>query len=528
MSLLGNENRWGEMNKSLAWVCGALAGFASMMAGTAAVSAQEARDLGIFQSQSDVGSVAPPGTLAFDAQGRVYTIRSSGANLWGTSDAFHFVWKKMSGDAALTADIAFPESSAASSPHRKALLMFRQSLDADGVYADVALHGNGETALQYRRDKGATTQDIAFNSGAPKTLRLEKRGDVFTLFISQSGEPLRPVGASIRLHLDEPFYVGLGVCAHNDKAVETARFSNVELKPLEKPAAAAQLALYSSLQTIAIDPGARAASVVLAQRGHIEAPNWSRDGKALIFTQDGKLWKVSATGGAPSPIDIGDASDCTGSHGLSPDGKWLAMTCVTAGHPGRRVYIVPSSGGKPRMVTENPDSYFHSWSPDGKTIAFTRPSHGSGNIWAISPDGGKETALTTGSGISDDPDYSPDGKWIYFNSDRSGTMQIWRMLPDGSKPEQVTFDEMNNWTPHPSPDGKSILILSYPKGITGHPANKNVMLRILNASDGKLRDLVEIVGGSGSDNVPNWAPDGGHFAFVSYQMLPAEATGSSQ
>jgi Tol biopolymer transport system component len=196
--------------------------------------------------------------------------------------------------------------------------------------------------------------------------------------------------------------------------------------------------------------------------------------------------------------------------------------------PETRVYIIPSSGGEPRLVTENPNSYFHSWSPDSKTIAFTRPNHGAGNIYSISVDGGPETALTTGDGISDDPDYSADGKYIYFNSNRSGSMQIWRMLADGSHPEQITSDDYQNWTPHPSPDGKSILILSYDKDVTGHPANKDIVLRILNVADGKLRVLVNIVGGSGTDNVPDWAPDGQHVAFVSYQMLPAQEAGSSE
>ena len=484
--------------------------------------------LGIFESQSDVGSVTPPGKLAYDSATGVYTIDSAGANLWSTVDGFHFVWKKVSGDVALTANIAFPLTPAGASPHRKAFLMFRQTLDPDSLYADAAIHGNGETALQYRRNQGDTTQDIAFNLGAPRTLRLEKRGDTITLFISLHGEPLHQAGASIKLHFDEPFYAGIGVCAHNKDAVERATFANVELKPLTPPATPAKLALYSTLQTIAIDNNARMAMVVLTERARIEAPNWSRDGKSLIFTRDGKLWTIPVGGGDATPIDIGGLNDCTGSHGLSPDGKWLAMTCTMASNPGRRVYMVPSGGGAPRVVTEHPDSYFHSWSPDGKTIAFTRPSHGSGNIYAISVDGGPETALTTGSGISDDPDYSPDGQYIYFNSDRTGSMEIWRMRADGSQPIQVTFDGMSSWTPHPSPDGKSILLLSFGKGVTGHPANKDVTLRIVNVADGKIRDLVHIVGGSGSDNVPNWSPDGTHFAFVSYQMLPEADTGSTQ
>ena len=260
----------------------------------------------------------------------------------------------------------------------------------------------------------------------------------------------------------------------------------------------------------------------------MQAPNWSRDGKTLIFNRDGRIWSVPVGGGEPTAIDIGNATDCTGSHGLSPDGKWLAISCITPDHPGRRVYIIPSGGGEPRMVTANASSSFHSWSPDGKTILFTRSGNGANNILSIPAEGGEETALTTGTGINDDPDYSPDGQYIYFSSDRAGGIQVFRMRPDGTHPEQMTFDEKRNWTPHPSPDGKSILIISYANDVTTHAANKDVMLRILDVGTGKIRDLVQIVGGTGTDNVPNWAPDGAHFAFVSYQMLPAEDSGSTE
>lgn len=505
-----------------------------VLMGSGVTTAQAAgHSLGIFENQSDVGSVTPPGIATFDGATGVYTIRSAGANLWERVDAFHFVWKKVSGDVSLTADVKLAAAGPASDPHRKALLMFRQTLAPDSIYADAALHGVGLTALQYRSSEGDTTQDIEFNIGVPQRLRLEKRGDTITLFLSMHGEPLHQAGASIKLHFDGPFYAGLGMCSHNKDAVEQATFAHVELKPLAPLPASTHMVLYSTLKTIAIDNNARTASVILTGEGKMEAPNWSRDGEMLIFDRAGKLWSVPAAGGEgsfaePRPIDIGNLSDCTGSHGLSPDGKWLAATCSMIGNPGRRVYILPAAGGTPRMVTANPDSYFHSWSPDGKTILFTRPSHGALNIYSIPVEGGAETALTTGTGVNDDPDFSADGQWIYFNSDRAGGMQIWRMRPNGSHPEQVTFDARRNWTAHPSPDGKSILILSYDEDVSGHPANKDVTLRILNTANGKIRDLVQIVGGEGSDNVPNWAPDGKHFAFVSYQFLPAEDTGSTQ
>ena len=484
--------------------------------------------LGIFENQSDVGSVVPAGTLTYSPSAGTYTVTAAGINLWSTEDGFHFVWKKLSGDLSLTADIDFPDKSGDQSPHRKAILMVRQTLDADGAYADIAQHGSGLTALQYRRAKGVNTQSTEINIDPPKRVRLEKRGDVFTMFVSNHGEPLHQVGASIKLHLEGPFYVGIGLSSHNPAVTEKAIFSNVELKELTPPATPAQLTLYSTLQTIDIPDNARRATVLLSEPGRFMAPNWSRDGKSLVYTKDGRIYTISVAGGTPQLLDIGDATNCSGSHGFSPDGKWFALSCATADHPDRRVFIIPATGGKTRLVTEN-TGYFHSWSPDGKTILFTRGGgHGSGNIYSISVDGGPETALTTGTGLSDDPDCSPDGKYIYFNTDRWGGMQIGRMRPDGSQPEQVTFDDFKNWTPHPSPDGKSIVFISYDPSVTTHAANKDIALRILSPSDNKIRTLVNLIGGDGSMNVPNWSPDSKSLTFVSYQMLPAEDNGSTE
>jgi hypothetical protein len=430
----------------------------------------------------------------------------------------------MSGDVALAAEMRFPMPG--HNPHRKAALIFRQSLDADAVYVDAALHGSGLTALQYRPVKGDVTGDIEFNypsiAEAPQKFRLEKRGDYFSMLVSMHGEPLHVSGASIRVPLSGEFYVGIAVCSHEKDVVEEAVFSNVSLERLEA-SSAEKSELHSTLQTISLDRSARRAEAVFTSAGYFEAPNWTRDGKSLIFDQGGKLMTVPASGGSPQPIETGLAEHCNGSHGLSPDGKWLAISCKVKDAPSSQVYVVPSGGGTPRLLTVNPTSYFHSWSPDGKTIAFTRPHPGGGDIFSISVDGGPEKRLTTTTGISDDPDYSPDGKYIYFNSDRDGKyMQIWRMNADGSHPEQVTSDEANNWTPHPSPDGKSIAFLTYDKSVTGHPVNKNISLRLMTLSDRSVRTIVDLLGGSGSFNVPDWAPDSSHLAFVSYELVVPE------
>src|SRR3569833_2592897 len=136
---------------------------------------------------------------------------------------------------------------------------------------------------------------------------------------------------------------------------------------LETGAAAAgpeQTVASSTLQTVGIEENFRRALVVTTGSGRMEAPNWSKDGKTLIFNRDGKIWKVAAEGGEPSLVNTGDATKCTGSHGLSPDGKLLAISCSMPGKTETRVYVVPAEGGEPKLLTENGWSYFHGWSPD--------------------------------------------------------------------------------------------------------------------------------------------------------------------
>lgn len=278
-------------------------------------------------------------------------------------------------------------------------------------------------------------------------------------------------------------------------------------------------AVTSTLNTLDLSPGAHPVAVY-TRSGYFEAPNWTHDGSRLIFDAGGRILTVPSHPGAqPTALPVGDLLGCGGSHGLSPDGHTLAVTCHTAAMPEARVYLVPfPAGGTPRSLTHVAGSYFHSWSADGQTVFFTHPDGGSGNIFSVHIDGSDEHAVTTGSGISDDPDSSPDGRVLYFNSDRSGSMQIWRMHPDGTAPEQITNEDRVNWTPHPSPDGRYVAFLSYESGTTGHPSNRPVTLRLLTLATGQIRTLASFTGGSGSMNVPFWSPDSRQVAYVSYEL----------
>lgn len=268
--------------------------------------------------------------------------------------------------------------------------------------------------------------------------------------------------------------------------------------------------------------------VVRQDSVRFEAPNWTRDGR-LIINQEGLLYGVRISDGQKTKINTGSATTCNNDHGLTPDGQTIILSNnirkATGNGSTSVVMTVPMTGGQPKQLTDTTagHSYWHGVSPDGKTLVFTgnRRVGAMGDsdfeLYTIGRDGGPETRLTNSPGLDDGPDYSPDGKYVYFNSMRSGRMQIWRMQADGSQPKQLTNDAYSNWFAHPSPDGQWFVFISYLEDQgSNHPADKAVMLRLMNIKTGQLRELARFTGGQGTINVPSWSPDSKSFAFVSY------------
>lgn len=259
-------------------------------------------------------------------------------------------------------------------------------------------------------------------------------------------------------------------------------------------------------------------NVVYEADEHFEAPNWTPDGKHLVFNSKGLIYKIPVDGGTPDQIPTGMATNCNNDHVISADGKQLAVSNNTR-EKGSIIYVLPFTGGEPRQVTSNGPSYLHGWSPDGKILAYCAQRNGEFDIYTIPVEGGQETKLTNTPGLDDGPEYSSDGRYIYFNSVRTGLMQCYRMKPDGSDQEQLTSDNYHNWFPHPSPNRKWVVFLTYEKDVEGHPANKNVMLRLIPYEGGEPQTLVKLFGGQGTINVHSWSPDSKRFAFVSYEII---------
>ena len=497
---------------------------------TPAPSAPPAPTLGIFDQSADVGDVGAAGSTRFDPPAATYTVTGSGANMWSTTDAFQFVWKRTDGDLSIAADIALGDQSP--NPHRKAGVIIRADLEPGAPYADVVVHGDGTTALQYRLERGGPSYLVEAPITHARRVRLELEGEYVYFGVAGEDGVTHRVGGSVRIHIPGPYYVGLATCAHERGVSETAVFSNVELKALHLPIIADTgypARVESSLEILDViggryGPGNR--HIVRHFDGKIEAPNWSHDGQSLIYNGNGHLWRIPVTGGEPVEINTGPYTKLNNDHGLSRDGSQIVFSDNSNADGRSRIYIMPSAGSdNPRVAIQNEGfSYWHAWSPDNRTLIYVaiRNNRTYYELHAHNLRTGRERRLTTSPGTDDGPEYSPDGHTVWFNSERSGNMTLWRMRPDGSQQTQVTSDaNYRDWFPHISPDGKWIAFVSFGLDVPAndHPPNRDVLIRLM-PTDGSAppRIVATLFGGQGTMNVPSWSPDSTQLAFVSYRL----------
>jgi len=489
--------------------------------------------IGIFDDQQDIGYVKHAGSSTYDEATQSYTIKGSGANIWFNEDQFHFTFKKIAGDFILTADFAFSGDTVGAIGHRKVGWMVRESVAPDAVSMNGCSHIDGLIALQWREMKGAFMQDPQGEIFAAKrglqTMQLERRGKTLIMRMANPGEPLQYVGQHDLNDLKDTVLAGIYICSHDSNTLASGRVWNVRIDhPVENPYYPNPLMVKpppieimgSRLEILDLADGNR--KVIYESKGRFEAPNWMPDGKKLLFNDHGSLYTIPIEGGVPEKLNTGSAAKINNDHGISFDGKTLAISNSRDGMPGggSTVYILPLTGGEPKLLTEETPSYWHGWNPNNNEVCFVAQRGGSRiyNLYKQNIHGGKEIQLTFNTkGHVDGPEYSPDGKYIYYNANPTGTMQIWRMRPDGTGKEQITFDQYHNWFPHLSPDGKWIVFISFPPDIdpNSHPTYQKVMLRLMPAAGGAPRVVAYLFGGQGTLNAPSWSPDSKRLAFVS-------------
>ena len=485
-----------------------------------AVGAQ--RSIGAFDAQTDVGRPGRSGSASYDSGRQEYLLAGSGRNMWNDRDDFHFVWKRMTGNFILSTRARF--IGAGVEEHRKIGWTIRPSLEPNSAHVTAAVHGNGLTSLQFRRTTGGTTEEARSRDSLPDpdaVIQLERRDGVYVLSVARFGDTLATQELA-GVALPDTVYVGLFVCAHNDTVVERAAFSNVRITtPAQGDFVPYRDYIGSNLELLDVATGH--ATIVHHYRGSFQAPNWTRDGQALIYAQEGRLYRFDLASRSAGVINTGFATRNNNDHVLSFDGRMLGISHHAVEDSGASIiYTLPATGGTPRRVTAKGPSYLHGFSPDGRWLVYTAVRGDELDIYKIPVTGGDEIRLTSAPGLDDGPEYTPDGAYVYFNSSRSGRMQIWRMRPDGSAQQQITNDGFNNWFPHISPDGKWIAYLAFPPDVAAddHPFYKHVLLRLMPVGGGPARVIAYVYGGQGTINVPSWSPDGTRLAFVSNSAMP--------
>jgi Tol biopolymer transport system component len=400
--------------------------------------------------------------------------------------------------------------------HRKGGLMIRSSAATNSPVVACTVHGDGLTAFQYRTTPGGIMKEIKLTIKAPDVLQLEKKGNTFTMSVAHFGEQYQSQQLD-SIDLGSDLMAGLFICAHTNKFSEEAEFWNTRIfNPAPDSLVQYKTYIGSALEIMDVTTGHR--QVLAHETGSMQAPNWTPDGKTLIYNARGKLYNFDLASRVSTVLNTGFADKNNNDHVLTFDGTQIGISSQQAETNGQSaVYTVPVTGGVPKRITDKSPSYFHGWSPHNNYLLYTAERNGDYDIYKISKDGGKEIQLTNSKGLDDGSEYSPDGKFIYFCSTRSGKMQVWRMDADGKNQTQLTFDELNNWFPHVSPDNKWLVFISFPKEVPAdkHPFYQRVYLRLMPVTGGEPKVISYLYGGQGTMNVPSWSPDSRKIAFVS-------------
>ena len=478
------------------------------------VFAQPPQPVGIFDGHGDIGDVLQPGSATYHPETQEYEVSGAGYNIWFDHDEFQFLWKRMSGDFIVYTRARFEGEGV--DAHRKIGWMARQTLEANSPHINAVVHGDGLTSLQFRRTAGAQTEELRSALTGADVIQLERKGNTYTMRVAQFGEPFVTEQVT-DLNLGDEVYVGLFVGSHQQDVVETGIYRDVRITvPARDELEQYQTYLGSRLEILDVASGNR--EIVHTDPQSIQAPNWTPDGRTLLYNGNGLIYTFDLEKRQPNVLNTGEVTNNNNDHVLSFDGTLLGLSSDVDEQGGSIIYTVPITGGDPEQVTPRGPSYLHGWSPDGKNLLFTGQRNDEYDIYQVPSAGGEEIRLTTTEGLDDGPEYSPDGQWIYFNSIREGSMRIWRMKPDGSEPEALTNDDFHDWFPHVSPDGKQVVFLSFRKEdveADDHPFYQQVYLRSMPANGGAPKVIAYVYGGQGTINTPSWSPDSKKVAFIS-------------
>ena len=232
-------------------------------------------------ASQDIGAVGPAGMAT--ATNGTYTVQGAGADVWGTTDGFHFVWQQVSGDADVITRVASVEYVHA---WVKAGVMIREQLTADSPHAFMLVSAGKGYAFQRRIATGGLSTNTSGGTGtAPAWVKLERRANTISAFVSSDGANWTLVGTET-FTMGLSAYVGLAVTSHDATRLATATFDNVRVQlptsapPPPPPADLGEIVLHAADATAIagawrLEPDSTAASGLRA---------WNPDGGGAKVT----------------------------------------------------------------------------------------------------------------------------------------------------------------------------------------------------------------------------------------------------
>ncbi|WP_018615470.1 TolB family protein [Segetibacter koreensis] len=476
----------------------------------------QAKGVGIFDGQTDIGQVIQPGVAMYDTETDEYEILSPATNNGLLNqDPIHFVWKQIKGDFIIYAQVNLLARDTNLSTRLGC--MIRTNLDANSPNISASIDEKGETSIEYVKDPDDSINEVRYALKNANVIQLQRDGNDYIIRVAKFGEPFITRQVT-NLNLGDDVFVGLFIGSINQDKVEKGIYNNIRLTiPVPKILSIYRTDIGSNLEILDIETGNR--KIVYSDTSSIHAPIWQKDGNTLIYGKQGLLYTFDLVRKKCTLLNTAGMKNNSNDHVLSCDGKMLGICIRPTETEAPIMYTVPASGGHPKRISKKGPSFPHCWSLDGKMLLFAGSREGEFEIYKISARGGKEYRITNTRGMDDCPEYSPDGKYIYFSSNRTGSMHIWRMKPDGSDQEMVTAGGFYDWFPHVSPNGKWIVFLSYSKddaSPSGHPSYRQVYLRLMPVSGGEPKIIAYVYGGQGTINSPCWSPDSKKIAFASY------------
>lgn len=473
--------------------------------------------IGVFKNSIDIGDLNQPGDAMYHSSSQTYTIRGSGGGVETGSDHFHYLWNTVQGDFILRAEL-HPDHSADDS--YQVGWSIRNTITSDSEMVTLGVSADGEMTVTNRSERGAEAQTVIAEKLIPDVIQIERVEGQFKVRVATHGEPFTSFDLP-ETNLKNQVVAGLFVSSPSSEGLAEVVFRNVRIvKPFPENEQRYQRYLGSRMEILDVHTGMR--EVLFESEHSVQAPNWTVDGKELIYNSNGYLYRYDIEDGQISNLNTGFATNNNNDHVLTFDGKQIAISHhVPEDNNQSTIFMLPIEGSDhPRQVsgTGLGHSYLHGVSPDNQTVIFTGWRNEKYDLYASDVNTMEETQLTDTPFLDDGSEYSPDGEYIYFNSNRTGAMQLWRMRADGSEQTQLTFDEnFNDWFPHISPDGEWILFISYGTDVASgdHPFYKHVTLRLMPVSGGEPVTVAYLYGGQGTINVPSWSPDSRYVAFVS-------------